>query len=308
MATERRIDKVAAIITERIIGLLKSGTVPWHKPWKGSSMIPKRENGKPYRGINLFILACAGFANPFFLTYRKVKELGGDVRPGEKGWPVVFWKPMEIEEEDRNGNPTGRVRKVFFLRYYTVFNVEQCANLPDRYTKVDQPKGKVTEKARIKACDAIVNGYKDGPEIQIRGDRACYSPALDMVRMPAKTSFDGIAEYYSTLFHELTHSTGHAKRLNREELVKSDGMGGEKYSKEELVAEMGAAMLCGMAGIENKTADNSAAYIKHWLQKLQDDERFVILAAGCAQKALDCILGTTFEERAESEEKKVVNG
>ena len=306
MATERRIDKVASIITERIIGLLKSGTVPWHKPWKGSSMIPKRENGKAYRGINPFILSCAGYANPYFLTFKKAKELGGDVRPGEKGWPVVFWKPMEIDEKNAGGQLTGRTKKIFFLRYYTVFNVEQIANLPAKYTDAVKPVGKVSEKARNKTCDALVKSYKDAPAVEHRGDRAAYSPALDMVRMPAKTAFEGLEEYYSTLFHELVHSTGHSRRLNREEVTSRQGFGSEGYSKEELVAEMGAAMLCGMAGIENRTVDNSAAYIKHWLQKLQDDERFVILAAGCAQKALDHITGATFGEQQEPADKQAV--
>jgi antirestriction protein ArdC len=281
--------KVEEIITARIMEKLEQGTVPWHKPWAGGeypkNLITKRE----YRGVNVFILSAMGHGSPFWLSFKQAQELGGCVRKGEKGCPVVFWK--WLNKKDENGAITED--KFPMLRYYTVFNVNQIDGIDEK--KIPALVQKYNELEKIEQCEAVVMAMPKRPEISHKEQRAYYMPSRDFVNMPKMESFDGSEEYYSTLFHELTHSTGHESRLNRKGVDCPDGswssFGSTPYAKEELVAEMGAAFLCGHCQIENKTIDNSAAYIKSWLKKLKDDSKMVIMAAAQAQKASDFILG-----------------
>lgn len=277
--------KVYAIITDRIMEKLAQGCVPWHKPWAGNSEYPKNLiTKKEYRGINVFILACAGFASPFWASYKQIKELGGNVNKGEKGWPVVFWKFMDEDDSEDNK------KHIPLLRYYTVFNVDQTSGIDEK--KIPESAAKYNEMEKLEQCEAVVLAMPQRPEITYNDQRAYYTPSKDRVNMPKMETFDGAEEYYSTLFHELTHSTGHESRLNRKGIISGiAAFGTKEYSKEELVAEMGAAFLCGHCQIDNKTIDNSAAYIKSWLKKLKDDPKMVILAAAQAQKAVDFILG-----------------
>jgi antirestriction protein ArdC len=183
------------------------------------------------------------------------------------------------------------------LRYYTVFNVSQCDGLDE--SKIPVLAKRYNEIEALEQCETVIEHMPKRPVITYHEQRAYYSPSSDYVNMPRKESFDGSAEYYSTLFHELTHSTGHETRVNRKGVSGSDGswsaFGSTPYAKEELVAEMGASFLCGICEIENKTIDNSAAYIKSWLHKLKDDKKMVIIAAAQAQKAVDFILGKKLE-------------
>jgi len=277
--------KVYAIITDRIMEKLEQGCVPWHQPWAGNSEYPKNLiTKKEYRGINVFMLACAGFASPFWASYKQIKELGGNVNKGEKGWPVVFWKFMDKDDPENNK------KHIPFLRYYTVFNVDQTNGIDEK--KIPESAAKYNEIEKLEQCEAVVLAMPQRPEITYNDQRAYYTPSKDRVNMPKMEAFDGAEEYYSTLFHELTHSTGHESRLNRKGIISGvAAFGTKEYSKEELVAEMGAAFLCGHCRIDNKTIDNSAAYIKSWLKKLKDDPKMVILAAAQAQKAADFILG-----------------
>jgi len=278
--------KVYEIITDRIMEKLAQGCVPWHQPWAGNSEYPKNLiTKKEYRGINVFMLACAGFASPFWASYKQIKELGGNVNKGEKGWPVVFWKFMD--EDDSADNK----KHIPLLRYYTVFNVDQTSGIDEK--KIPKSAAKYNEIEKLEQCEAVVLAMPHRPEITYNDQRgACYTHSKDRVNMPKMESFDGAEEYYSTLFHELTHSTGHESRLNRKGIISGiAAFGTKEYSKEELVAEMGAAFLCGYCQIDNKTIDNSAAYIKSWLKKLKDDPKMVILAAAQAQRAVDFILG-----------------
>jgi len=299
MKTEKA--SVYDIITERIVALLESGTIPWQKPWGASAggIAPSNYSSrKPYRGINAMLLACSGFGCPYWLTFKQAKEMGGNVRKGSKGMPVVFWKFLDKEDEagnvvrDANGNAV----KVPLLRYYTVFNLEQIEGIA--YEAPKAPEGPAFEP--FAQCEAIVSGMKLCPEIRHGGASAFYAPAIDLVQMPQRESFRGFAEYYSTLFHELTHATGHSKRLNRKgvssEVEANHAFGSADYSREELVAEMGASFLCGSAGIFNHTASNSAAYISNWIKALKGDSKLVVIAAAQAQKAADFILGTKFDE------------
>jgi antirestriction protein ArdC len=183
------------------------------------------------------------------------------------------------------------------LRYYSVFNVEQCDGI--EYPKPDVPTFEFTP---IERAEQIVAGMPNKPEITSGGDSAYYRPSLDQVNMPPKERFERPEYFYDTLFHELTHATGHESRLNRKGVADKDEhsqFGSDPYAREELVAEMGASFLCGHAGIVERTIDNSAAYIGHWLEQLKQDPRLVIVAAGQAQKAADYILGTQPEQPTE---------
>jgi len=280
---------VYEVITQRIIYQLESGVAPWHKPWKarGKSGLPRNlVSGHEYRGINVWILLSSGYASPYWLTFRQAKELGGHVRQGATGLPVVYWKfgTREVQDEDEIIE-----KRSVLCRYYTVFNVEQCGGIP-RPEKHTEP---APELNPIEACANVVNGWATKPNIQHGGDQASYHKLQDCVRMPIMANFDGVEEYYSTLFHELTHSTGHPGRLNRSTLMDAESFGDEQYSREELVAEMGAAFLCGITGIENKTINNSSSYLQSWLLVLRSDSRLVLVAAGQAQKAADLILSKT---------------
>ncbi|MFI5107530.1 MAG: ArdC family protein [Terriglobales bacterium] len=277
---------VYEVITQRIIQQLESGTAPWHKPWKarGRGALPRNLiTGHEYRGINLWVLMSCGCNSPYWLTFRQARELGGHVRQGETGFPVVYWKFGTREIQDRDEIIE---KKSVLCRYYTVFNLEQCEGItsPEKYPEP------TPDLDPIEACANIVDGWATKPSIQHGGDRASYHKLQDCIRMPMMADFDHGAAYYSTLFHELTHSTGHPSRLNRSTLMDAESFGDENYSREELIAELGAAFLCGITGIENKTINNSSSYLQSWLQVLRSDSRLVLVAAGQAQKAVDLIL------------------
>ena len=269
---------VYEIVTSRILEELERGVVPWHKPWRTlppANLVSK----KPYRGINVFLLALQGYGSQYWLTYRQAQALGGNIRKGEHGTKVVFWK-FDSYETEADGER--EEHKSAFLRYYTVFNLEQCEGLKALLA--------LPPAFPIQSAEAIANGMPNAPAFE-RGFQAAYAPSKDTVTMPSRTAFTSQAEYYSTLFHELTHSTGHAKRLTREGFDKPQQFGSDSYSREELIAEMGSAMLCGVAGIEQTTISNSAAYLQSWIRRLKADSRLVVSAASAAQKAADYILG-----------------
>jgi antirestriction protein ArdC len=285
-------NKVFDIITERIMKELERGEIPWRKPWSAAGEIPKNlASKKEYRGINIIILATAGFASPYFVSFKQCQKLGGSVKKGARGIPVVFWKTDRIEVEDPDtGEATLEPR--WILRYYTVFNAaEQCEGLEKKIPVVEKD-----HKDKISACEEIVEGFAGRPETTFGGDRAYYRPRTDTIGMPHLDDFGNSEEFYSTYFHEFVHSTGAEKRVGRPGVMDFDAFGSHEYSKEELVAEMGAAFLCGITGIESKTIENSGAYIRSWLKKLSDDRKMVVHAAAAAQKAFDHITGKRFAE------------
>jgi len=287
--TPRPHASVYEIVTSRILAELEKGQVPWRKPWRTlppANLISK----KPYRGINVFLLALAGYGSQDWLTYRQAQALGGNVRKGEHGTKIVFWKFDTYETETADGGP--EERKSAFLRYYTVFNLEQTEGLK---ALLALPPASPIESAQV-----IVRGMPNPPPFK-QDFQAAYIPSRDVVTMPSRTAFESQAEYYSTLFHELTHSTGHAKRLAREGFDTPQKFGSESYSREELIAEMGGAMLCGVAGIEQSTLANSAAYLKSWIERLKSDSRLVVSAASAAQKAADYIRGESAKGSPASE-------
>ena len=277
--------KVYEIITDRILRKLEEGTVPWRMPWNASAGIPRNLiSRKEYRGINVFLTGSQGYESPYWLTFKQAKELGGYVKEGAKGTPIVYCDTFKKEVLGKDGEV--EEREMSFLRYYTVFNVAQVDG-------IETPPSNVVERPfnPIGECEKIVADMPHPPELKVGvGGRAFYRSSEDAVYMPRAELFVSDEEYYSTLFHELVHSTGHETRLNRRPSKELRSFGDEAYSKEELVAEMGASFLCATAGIEDATLDNSAAYIQGWLKALRDDKKLVILAAAAAQRASDYIL------------------
>lgn len=274
--------KVYDIVTDRIISMLDKGIIPWHKPWNvpmPKNLISKKE----YKGINILMLSFSEFASPYWLTYKQAKDLGGKVRTGAKGLPVVYWNFVKVKSDSSEG------KSIPFLKYHTVFNLEQCEGIP-------APDNNKAEIKPLEECERVVTGMPNKPIILHGGDKACYSPKTDTVMIPNKNHFIGIEEYYSTLFHELSHSTGSDKRLNRASLTEPHAFGSETYSKEELIAEIGSSFLCSITGIEGKTIDNQAGYISNWLEKLKNDKKLIITASSHAQKAVDYILNKAGEK------------
>jgi antirestriction protein ArdC len=284
---------VYAIVTERIINLLEQGVVPWRRPWSGGGLPRNLVSRKAYRGINHFLLSASKFVQPYWLTMRQAIELGGNIRRGEESSIIVFWKvndrPGEVKNDEADeAEPERSHRRRFVLRYYRAWNVEQC-ELPAPVLET-VPKIETYSHDPIEAVDRIVSGMPNPPVLEHAGSRAVYSSMTDRITMPPRNLFVSAEEYGATLFHELTHSTGHEKRLSRESVTKATEFGSALYSKEELIAEMGGAYLCAEAGISNAVIDNQAAYVGGWLKKLHDDRRLAIHAAAQAQKAADYIL------------------
>lgn len=299
--------KIEKIITDKIIAKLKEGVVPWKKPWTGGGAFGETFNlvsKKPYRGINAIMTALGDWESPYFVTHKQAKEKNAVIRKGEKGTPIVFWKKVSIEtdEEIKTGPNKGKKKKrdVLFMRYYTVFNVAQCDGL-EKYLPEPPPPKSIQET--IEEAEKIVKGYKGIPAFTNGNGRAWYRPSTDEIGMPERERFSGAPEWYSTLFHEMVHSTGHKKRLNREEMTDMVMFGDHSYSKEELTAEMGSAFLCGHAQISQAVISNQTAYIQCWLKKLENDPKFVISAAQKAQKAVDHIMGRK-EEHGDQKGKR----
>ncbi len=271
-------------VTAKIMELLETGTIPWKKPWASSEGAKNLVSKKSYRGINQFLLSCSPYASPYWVTYRQAADRGGQVRKGEKSTPVIFWKWLNQKAvpEDDDNLTAGRVP---LLRYYNVFNLDQIdgINPPEK----EQP---VNPFSPIEQAELVIKNMPDRPKILHGGERAFYSPRLDFIQLPPREAFTSPEEFYSTAFHELAHSSGHASRLCRRGILEPSYFGSHDYSQEELVAEFGASMLCGYAGIEQQTLDNSAAYIQGWLKVLKGDKKLAIVAAGQAQRAADFIL------------------
>ena len=271
---------IYAAITDRIIAQMEQGIIPWQKPWISSGKAISHATGKPYSLLNQMLLGRPGE----YLTFRQCQEAGGKVKKGEKSSMVVFWKWIEQEDEE-----TGETKEVPFLRYYNVFHIDQCEGIQAKYTTAAHfPDGAST----VETAQEIIYDYLEREGVKLthsEGDRAFYRPSTDEILLPLRKQFVSTAEYYGTIFHELTHSTGHPSRLNR--LDKVAAFGSDVYSKEELVAEIGAAALVNHCGLESPTSfRNNAAYIQNWLSVLKGDKRFIVSAAGKAEKAVNLIL------------------
>ncbi len=287
-------------ITNQIIEALEQGVKPWTQPWNaahaaGHVSRPLRHNGQPYAGINVLTLwasaMTAHYAAPIWMTFKQAIELGGHVRKGERGSPVVYANTISRTEADEaTGDDTQRT--IPFLKAYTVFNVEQVEGLPAHfYAQAEQLRN---PDERIADAEAFFTATR--ADIRHGGDCAYYSPTLDYIQMPMFEAFRDAQSYYATLAHEATHWTRHATRLERDFGRKKFGDDG--YAREELVAELGAAFLCADLGLRLEDRDDHASYIGHWLSVLKDDKRAVFAAAAHAQRAADYLAGFSRTQEA----------
>lgn len=274
-------------VTGRILAELEKGTVPWHKPWNAGYGAPQNLAGRPYRGINVLLLSLQGFGDPRWGTFRAIKAAGGFVRKGEKGTSIILWKPVRKQTL----NEAGELENggYMLLRGYTVFNAEQCDGLPALERAEDfKPEERAEE---------LLEGMPGRPPIVYGGPAAAYSPEGDTVYLPSREAFETAAGFYTTAFHELTHAAGHEKRCGG---LEPATFGTDPYAREELIAELGAAMLAGIAGIVNDTVEASAAYLDHWKRRLEDNPRLIIQAAANAQRRADHIQGIKWAEDSSS--------
>lgn len=263
-------------ITQVFIDALSEGKIPWHRSWKSCDAMPKNlYSKKEYRGINVLVLGMTG--EEWFVTYRQAQMLGGTVVKGAKGLPVVYWNWTEKKNKE-----TGKVeKKIPFLRYSTVFPVSMTDGLRDRI-----PETEKAERTHTPVEDAEMVLKRNVHERAVGNPSYC--PGDDTIRMPDAGSFDSAEHYYTVYFHELTHWTGSQKRLKRD---LSTLFGSHKYSKEELVAEIGANFLASECGIDlNVTMENSKAYIQSWIRELKNDPRLIIEASTQARKATDYLM------------------
>lgn len=268
---------VYEMVTERIIKKLEEGVIPWRKPWNSCGAV-NWETQKEYHGINAMLLEPGEYA-----TFNKIKESGGKVKKGAKGQMVVFWKMFENEEYPE--------KKIPFLRHYTVFDINtQVEGLETRRKDIG-----VHEHNPIESAEQIKEAYRNCPPISYAPGKAYYMPSTDSISVPEINDYNNPEEFYSTMFHEMVHSTGHKSRLNRSGITGIAAFGSETYSKEELVAEIGAAMLCTIAGIDQTTFENSASYVSSWLRALKGDPKLIVFASSQAQKAADHIRGIKAE-------------
>ncbi len=273
------------MVTNRIIAELEKGKIPWQKPWTGvRDGAYNRITKRPYSLLNQMLLQHSGE----YATFKQWQDLGGHVRKGEKSEIVVFWEIFESKETNPD---TGEIeiKKVPLLRYYNVFHISQVDGVEPL-----APEQLNDEVEPIEAGDRIIADYINREHlkfVECKSNQAYYSPSSDTVVVPLKEQYNLINEYYSTTFHELTHSTGHKNRLNRLQTGAVAAFGSENYSKEECVAEIGSATLMSIAGIETaKTFRNSTAYIQNWLQVLRNDNKFIVSASSKAEKAVNYIL------------------
>jgi len=257
---------VYEIVTEQIVNMLERGVVPWRRPWTSTGLPRNLVSKKPHRGVNVFLLSASKYVSPFWLTMRQANELGGHIRKGEESTAVVFWKIEDAKRSTENPDTEDsneKNRRRFLLRYYRVFNLEQC-ELPEAVLN-KLPKIETHQHDPIDSAERIIAGMPNAPEIEYAGSKAFYSVSTDRITIPPRSLFESVEEFYSTLDHEMIHACGSPKRLNRESIAEAAPFGSPTYSREEMVAELGAAYLCAEAGISNVTIANQASYIAGWL-------------------------------------------
>jgi len=278
-------------ITDRLLRILASGKVPWRQPWTSNGPPRNLISKRPYRGINVFLLEMYGHASPYWLTPEQLKKLGGEPKSNEKVAEVFTWTWRKIKENE-NGPEEESSKKGTWIPLFLIhwlYNTEQCVGIDHKIPKLVWREFTANEER-----DKIIREMPNLPTIRHGEPSAYYLPPLDLINMPSPNLFETIDGYYAMLFHEIIHSTGHEKRLQRRTICRSDFRPADHgYCFEELIAEMGSAILCAHAGIVQSTIANSAAYIQAWLEPLQNDKRMLFFAAHHAQKAVDHVLKKT---------------
>ena len=281
-------------VTDRIIAQLEQGVVPWKSPYFSKVGMPRNfSTGKTYQGINVFLLGMQRFTSPYFLTFIQARELGGHVRKGEKGHLVIKYGTYTKDREESADTEDAETRR--FLKGYTVFNASQVEGIEFPAQEGARPLALTERTARARH---MIDNMPNRPAIHEGSAVPCYRRATDSIHMPEAGFFDGEEAYYSTLFHELAHSTGHASRLARPSLLENKGIDADGdtarkiYAEEELVAEMAASFLNAHADIIEAELTNSAAYLQSWINvlKSKDAKGWIIRAASQAQKAANYIL------------------
>lgn len=311
------------MVTDKIIGMLKSASpTDYHRAWKDDAFfIPLNyDSKKPYRGVNRLLLQerigfAGAFANPYFLTFKQIKKHKGTLKKGAKGYEVIYYSILYVVPADKNSGrkaysstnaqkvldflhkynlPESEVTRIPMIRYYNVYNGADIENIDFKLDELQIGRAVPDSATENRAAQLIVENYPNPPAIKYGGNEAYYSPARDYIKLPKQEQFDTVNAYYRTLFHELTHSTGHKKRLNRGIHFLLD----DDYAKEELVAEFGAVFLSAWAGIMWYNNKNHAAYLKGWnsaIKEAQNDNKFLMRAASLAQQATDYILNLNAE-------------
>ncbi|MGE0175229.1 MAG: ArdC family protein [Oligoflexales bacterium] len=277
-------------ITDKIVTSLEKGVSPWKCPWDqarygGHAGLPHNAKmNRCYSGINVPILWMTkeekGYGSNGWLTYKQATEMGGNIKKGEKSTSVVYWNFTDVADP-KDGDPNN-VKRIPFLKCFNVFNVEQCEGI-----EIQKPDIKTPEQAweDIQRIEGIVQANNVDLRFEYKGVRACYVPAFDCISMPRKERFKTSGDYYCTLFHEMTHWTGHHSRLERDFKGR---FGDESYAFEELIAEMGSAFLFADLGLEGNVQHDS--YIASWLRVLKNDKKAIFKAATEASKAHQFIL------------------
>lgn len=282
-------------VTDKLVALMEQGVNPWRCPWSGGSCDEaiSHTTGKPYSFLNQMLL---GFKPGEYLTITQIKAEGGMVKKGAKSQIIVYWVTgyhKLINDEEENGEPFKKVWVSYhspILKSYRVFHIDDTTDINPRYaTKTAETINHTTPP--IEAAESAANGYCERSGVTLRiedSNRAYYSPSNDLVVVPLREQFDNIEKFYSTLFHELGHSTGHASRLDRFKPGENMFSGG--YSRGELVAEICSATCLSRLGINSEESDtNSAAYLQHWASFLKSDPKAIVVAAGRAEKAVRMI-------------------
>lgn len=283
-------------VTDKIISMLERGVAPWRRTWSTYGLAKNYVTGHVYTGINFILMNNTSHLIPYFLTFNQIREIGGKLKKGTKAEKVIYFNVVYKDRDNRMVskdvathlyNIGAEVKTLKFIKYYNVFNISDVEGIE---LEISEDQLKPNEK--IDKCESIVENMPKCPEIKhIDSKGAFYSPGLDIVNMPQIEQFESAEAYYATLFHELIHSTGHVSRLGREEVMNPHTFGSKPYSREELVAEMGASFLCFSVQIGfDQIFENNVAYLSGWLKVLKEDSIFIFKVASEAKKGTDFIL------------------
>lgn len=292
--TQKSKTTVAAIVTDRIISMLERGVIPWRKKWHDAPAI-NYVTQVPYTGINMLLLDRPGE----YITFKQLQKLGGWLKKGTKSYVAVKYINKEEVLQDPE-DPNSKVKEGYrFMRYFNLFHITDCLGIESRQPSTIM----VSDRGHnhLEEVERLIQSFQNVAPIKTGYKLAAYYPTRDVVYLPDRSTYESAEDYYCDAFHELIHSTGHASRLNREGIAKHKVKRRENsavYAKEELIAEMGAAILCTIAQMDHKTIEDSASYIKDWLSVLHDDTSFITKAAAQAQAAINYIIPHAKQEEA----------